>query len=231
MKRVARNPRRRAATKPSTIAPRDSSIAPDPPDSALTPLAPQPADTPADIELPSRLPSAKALRFIELYVQGGLKDPLAAAKGAGFSKPSVARELVVRYRNLIAAEDFRLGMSRTMDEVEALNGIAGLARSDDDSKIKLAAYRTILEAHGVLNAKGAAQDRSAVTRQLEAMVAELRKTAGSKANGKPPRIRARMQIDVDTQPDDATTVDADVDVTHTPSSAIDTAAITVSHKK
>lgn len=212
MKRVARNPRRRAATKPSeTSAPATPSVP--------RPRAPRP--TAHSTNPPARI-HPQHREFARLAVIRGTSDPIALARDAGFADPSRGPDILLRLQDLIERERLTQKLGASMDLEESLRIVGDLARNADDPKLKLAACRTVLELHGALNAKGSQQDRSALSRQLEAMVSELRDASRGKANGRAPRIRARMQIDVDTAPDD---------VTHTPSSAIDTAAITVSHKK
>lgn len=116
-----------------------------------------------------------------------------------------------------------------MNVEEGLRGVAGLARLADDAKVRLAAYRTILEAHGALNSSKAPVDRSKIAAEMEKLIGELRRSQRGSRRGGGPRVRARLQVDVDTHPEETGNHGA---ITHTPDSGnvIETAITPITHK-
>lgn len=155
-------------------------------------------------------PQARA--FISHYVASGQKDPVESARIAGYAEPSRATRLVLDLQDLIEAEVLRGNIGRTMELEEAQMLVGRLARSADDDRVKLAALRTVLEVDGALNSKNAAVDRSATARGLEKLVALIRGKMNGGGNAAP-RVRARLQVDVDTHPESVTPSLTPCDVT------------------
>lgn len=164
--------------------------------------SPAKTPTPRPTSRTTTLPAAiheKHRIFARLAVQRGTSDPVSLARDAGFSQPHRGPQILLRLRDLIEQERLaqKLGVSMELDE--ALRIVGDLARSAEDPKLKHAATRTVLEIHGALNSKNATLDRNTTARGLEKLVAQLR----DRMNGggrSAPRVRARLQIDVDSNP-------------------------------
>lgn len=89
-------------------------------------------------------------------------------------------------------------MSRQMELDEALIGVADLARTSPDLKVKLQSYRTVLEVHGALSAKPLPPgDRKTLLRELEEMVGGLKKRL-SGAGGNEPKVRIAVGFEVES---------------------------------
>ena len=135
--------------------------------------------------------SRKARRFLENYAALGFRSPDLAAQQAGYSEPRIGWKLINRYGHLIEAERVRASMTKQMSVDEALRLVAGLARSDPDSKIRLAATRTALQVEGALGGetRAGSGDKGGIARQLGELIEAVK--------GKSGQVRARVAIAVE----------------------------------
>lgn len=87
-----------------------------------------------------------------------------------------------------------------MELDEALEVTAGLARSEEDGRVRLGAVRTILEIHGVLGSK-AGGDGKEVRKTLDALVSAIKQKLSEAGKGARVRVRQAVQVEIEQEPE------------------------------
>lgn len=145
--------------------------------------------------------SSQDRAFVELYADRGFKDAYQCLKDAGYKRASRVDLVLARLQHLIEATRLQRALATQMELDEALIGVAGLARTATDSKVMLAALRTVLEVHGALSPKPLPPaDRAAMVAQVEAIIGRLKGAAAAS-----PGSRARVRAVVRGAPDGTAT--------------------------
>lgn len=174
-------PKPKATVRPSQA--QKGSSAPSPTEEALSAIS-------ATVAAARRRISSQDRRFVDLYADSGFKDAYSALKAAGFKKPGKVDQILARLAPVIDQERLRRSLSSQMELEEALVVTAGLARTCEDPKVKLAALRTVLEVHGALGSRPLpTSSRTELARQVAEIVERVGRRVGANP-GASARVRA-----------------------------------------